>query len=177
MKNVIQVKNQIITHQIPKENLKQLGLRNYCLLLSNGCSVLHLTSSKSRTHNSIKIFSSATRINANQKGICFLPNYSICRYLEIKHSFKIWLNDNSWCEIFADFSKPQRNRKEWDTVLKKLNWKIKRKINYIRSCSSRKAEFLSEIASFLLRHHCVIFAAKIRIRKLYISNSKYFIDL
>ena len=45
-----------------------------------------------------------------------------------------------------------------------LNWKINRRIRTLQ-----KAEFLSKITSF--------FAAKIWIRKLYISNPKYFIYL
>ena len=31
----------------------------------------------------------------------------ICRSLEIKHSFKMWLNNNSWRETIADFSKTE----------------------------------------------------------------------
>ena len=45
-----QVKNQKITHQIPEEKLTQLGLRQCCLVLANGCNVLHLVSSMSRTY-------------------------------------------------------------------------------------------------------------------------------
>ena len=48
------VKNQIVTH-IPEEALKQLDLLNYCLVFSNGCSVLYLASSKSGTHYSIAL--------------------------------------------------------------------------------------------------------------------------
>ena len=41
------------------------------------------------------------------------------------------------------------NEKKWDIVMNILNWKLYQKINYIRSWSSRKLEFVSEIASFL----------------------------
>ena len=37
-----QVKNQIITHQIPAETLKQLGLRNCSLVFSKGWGMLYL---------------------------------------------------------------------------------------------------------------------------------------
>ena len=53
------------------------------------------------------------------------------------------------------YQKPQRSRKKWDTVLKILlnmsilNRIINRKINSIKTWSSRKAEFLSKSASFL----------------------------
>ena len=89
--------------------------------LSNGCGVLHLVSSKSRTHYSIALtfsvvqlestfiermpcfFRGTTRINVYQKNALSFIN--IWRSLEIKYSFKKWLNDNSWCDIFTDFSK------------------------------------------------------------------------
>ena len=81
----------------------------------------------------------------------------ICRSLEIKHSFKMWLNDNSCCEIFTNFSKTTA---KWEKMrhcfedsfnMIILNWKVNRKIDSLRTWSSLKAEFLN---------------TKIRIRKL-----------
>ena len=45
-------KNQIITHQIPEEKLKQIGVWNYYFAFSNGYSVLYLARSNSWTHYS-----------------------------------------------------------------------------------------------------------------------------
>ena len=91
----------------------------------------------------------------------------ICRSLEIRHSFKMWLNDNFFVEIFANFSK---TAEKWEKLRHSfedsfnmnniLNWKVNWKINSMRPWSSRKAEFLSKIASFLplkLEHANYIF--------------------
>ena len=40
----------------------------------------------------------------------------ICIFLEIKHSFKMGLNGNSWGDKSLISQKPQRIRKTWDTV-------------------------------------------------------------
>ena len=47
------VKNQIVTHQIPEQKIKATGLVKLLSCFLNGCSVLYLVSSKSRTHYSI----------------------------------------------------------------------------------------------------------------------------
>ena len=54
-----QVKNQITIHQTPQEKLKQPGLGNCCLVLSNGRSVLCVVSCKSITYYSITLKFSA----------------------------------------------------------------------------------------------------------------------
>ena len=61
-KKIRQVKNQIITKHIPEEKLKQLGLRNCYLVLSNSCSRLYLASSKSRMHYSIALTFSPVKL-------------------------------------------------------------------------------------------------------------------
>ena len=79
----------------------------------------------------------------------------IYRSLEIKHSFKLWLNDNSWCEIFVDFSKTakkqekMRHRFQDSFDVNILNRKMNRKINSIRAWGFGKAEFQGKITSFL----------------------------
>ena len=90
------------SHHIPEEKLKQLGLWNYCLIFSNVCCVVCLASLNALQYR-LKIFSGATRINADRNGFCFF--LIIWRSSEIKHSLKMWLSDKSWLEIMADFSK------------------------------------------------------------------------
>ena len=96
------VKNQIITHQISEEKLKQLGLWGYCFAFSDDWSVSHVASSKSQTHYGITLKFSAIRLkkrNTDQNGVWY---FVICRSLGIKHSFKKWLDRRN---RFADFSK------------------------------------------------------------------------
>ena len=122
----------------------------------------------------------------------------ICRSSEIRHSFKMWLNYNSWLEIIADFLKTtvklekmryplyekcpnkelfpvriflysdwiriftdldtsRRDRFEGLLNMNILNWIINRKINPLKTWSSRKAEFLSKMMSFLPRKFEFIF--------------------
>ena len=79
----------------------------------------------------------------------------MCRTLGIWHSFRMWLNNNSWHDRFANSSKTaekyekMRHRFKDSCNMNILNWKLYRKINSIRTWSSWKVEFLSEIASFL----------------------------
>ena len=79
----------------------------------------------------------------------------IYRSLEVKYYFKTWWKDSSGCEIFANFSKTTKNRKKWDTVLNILLIriypieKINRKINSIRTLSSRNEDFLSKMTLIL----------------------------
>ena len=61
-----------------------------------------------------------------------------------------------------------RHRFEDSFNMNILNWKINQKNNTVRTWSSQRAEF---------KQSYITFAAKIWIRKLYISNSKYFIYL
>ena len=67
----------------------------------------------------------------------------------------MWLNNNSWCDRFdlPISQKPQRSWKKWDTFMKILviwiYWTENCTENLIRSWSSHKVEFLSEITSFL----------------------------
>ena len=67
----------------------------------------------------------------------------------------MWRNNNSWCDRFAHFSKTaekqekMRHRFEDSCNMNILNWKLYQKINSIRTWSSRKVKFLSEITSFL----------------------------
>ena len=96
--------NNNTSYHIPEENLKQLDLQNYYLVFSNGCSVLYLASSKSQTHYSIVLKFSAVQLEKTLIETVFFF-LIICWSLEIKHSFNIWLNDNSRRDIIADFSK------------------------------------------------------------------------
>ena len=98
------VKNQIII-TYSDENLKQLGLWNYCLVFSNICSVLYLASSKSRLHYSIALNFSTVQLKQTSIKTVSAFFFIICRSLEIKQAFKTWFNDNSWLEIIPDFSK------------------------------------------------------------------------
>ena len=67
----------------------------------------------------------------------------------------MWLNNNSWRDRFAHFSitaekkEKMRYRFENSCNMNILRWTLYRKINSIRTCSSRKVEFLSKITSFL----------------------------
>ena len=78
----------------------------------------------------------------------------ICRSLQIKHSFKMWLNDNSWREIIVVSQKTTENQEKIKHYLEDfldmiiLNWKINWKINSKRTSSSQKAEILSKITYF-----------------------------
>ena len=99
--------NNNTSYHIPEENLKQLDLQNYYLVYSNGCSMLHLASSKSQTHYSIALKFSALQLEKTLIETVFFF-LIICWSLEIKHSFHIWLNDNSRRDIIADFSKKVR---------------------------------------------------------------------
>ena len=79
----------------------------------------------------------------------------ICRSFEMKYSFKMWLNNNSWSDIFADFSKTPKNyekmRQRFEDFfnMNMLNRKINPKINSIGTWGLPKVEFLSKITSFL----------------------------
>ena len=88
------------------------------------------------------------------KTVCFFF-LIICWSLESKHTFRVWMNDNSWRVIFADFSKTaEKNEKtrhhfKGSFNINILNWKVNRKINSVRTWSSRKAEYLNKITLFL----------------------------
>ena len=75
----------------------------------------------------------------------------ICRFLEIKHSFKMWLNHN--CVIGKRYL-PEKLEKmrhcfEDSFNMNILNWKKTTKNNFTRTWSLRKAVFLRKITSFL----------------------------
>ena len=142
-----QVKNQIINIKLGRK-LKQLGFWSFSLVFPNGWSVLYLVSSKSWMHYSIVLKFSAVQpkwMLIKAVSAFFLI---ISRFLGIKHSYRMWLNDNSWHNKFAHFSKTAEKSEKMrhnsgDLFnLNVLNLKLYQKIN---SGSSLKAEFLSAI--------------------------------
>ena len=54
--------NNNTSHHVMEENLKLLGLWNYCLAFSSSCSVLHLGRSNSRTHYRIALLFSVVQL-------------------------------------------------------------------------------------------------------------------
>ena len=73
----------------------------------------------------------------------------------------MWLRDNSWPDIIADFSKTTVNKGKMrhyfeDSLnMNILNWKLNQKINSIRTWSLWKEKHLSKITSFLpLKFEC-----------------------
>ena len=113
----------------------------------------------SRTHYSITLKFSAVQpkwtLNKTMSAFFLI----ICRSSGIKHSFRMWLNDNSCRDRSAHFPE----------TAKKLETMRHRKINSLRTWSLRKGR--------IFKWNCVIFVAKVWIRKLFISNPKNFIYL
>ena len=118
----------------PEEKLKQLGLWGFCLVSSNGWSVLYLTSSKSRTHYSIALKFSAVHHKWTLIKTVSAFFLIIRRSLEMQHSFEMWLNNNSWRDRFAHFSKTAKMRHHFEDSynMNILSWKLYRNINFIR---------------------------------------------
>ena len=105
-KKIWQVNNQIILIIIKSNstrNLKTTKLEKLLPCFLKWLNLLHCN--KLQASNALqywfKIFSGTTRIKHHQNDVCFFQ--IICRSLEIKHYFKIWLNNNCLREIFADF--------------------------------------------------------------------------
>ena len=82
-------------NQIPEVKSKQQVLRNCCHILSNGCSMLHFVSYKSRTHYSIALKFSITLIKTTSAFFLI-----ICRSSEITHSLTMWLKNYSFRERY-----------------------------------------------------------------------------
>ena len=98
-------------------------------------AVLHLASSKSRTHCTIALTFSEVQLKWTLiKTVYFF--LIICRSLGIYH---MWLNNNSWPDIFAHLSKiakkqeKMRHHFEASCNTNILNWKLYQKINSIRT--------------------------------------------
>ena len=94
-----QVKNQIITHQIPAETLKQLGLWNCSLVFSKGWGMLYLNKR-------------CTWINVVQNGVWDLWEQAFFQNLIQRYLY--------WLERFADYWK------NFGEVI--LNWKMYQKL-------------------------------------------------
>ena len=121
----------------------------------------------------LKIFSGATQINADQGSVCFLSNY--LQIIENRTFFEnVISNNNSWREIIADFSKTVEKQEKMRHPLEdSFNMNICTELKSKPKNYFYKDLELTKGKIFKLCY--MTFATKIWLCKLCISNLKYFI--